>query len=114
MPEEINRVLTDHVSDLLLCSTPTAVTNLAAEGIHSHVHMVGDVMIDALAWMLERTRVPRARARLGLTSGGYLLVTVHRAENTDNTVSSPPHPGGAQRAGRATRVSGTPADEEDD
>ena len=85
MPEEINRVLTDHVSDLLLCSTPTAVTNLAAEGIHSHVHMVGDVMIDALAWMLERTHVPGARARLGLTSGGYLLVTVHRAENTDNT-----------------------------
>jgi UDP-N-acetylglucosamine 2-epimerase len=47
--------------------------------------MVGDVMIDALAWMLERTEVPGARARLGLESRGYLLVTVHRAENTDNT-----------------------------
>jgi UDP-GlcNAc3NAcA epimerase len=85
MPEEINRVMSDHVSDLLLCSTPTAVANLAAEGIRSHVHMVGDVMIDALAWMLERTEVPGARARLGLESRGYLLVTVHRAENTDNT-----------------------------
>jgi UDP-N-acetylglucosamine 2-epimerase len=85
MPEEINRVLTDHASDLLLCSTPTAVTNLAAEGIRSNVHMVGDVMIDALAWMLQRTEHPGARARLGLESGGYLLATVHRAENTDQT-----------------------------
>jgi UDP-N-acetylglucosamine 2-epimerase len=84
MPEEINRVLTDHASDLLLCSTPTAVANLAAEGIRTRVHMVGDVMIDSLAWMLERTHVPGARARHGLTPGAYLLVTVHRAENTDD------------------------------
>jgi UDP-N-acetylglucosamine 2-epimerase len=84
MPEEINRVLTDHASDLLLCSTPGAVTHLAAEGIRANVHMVGDVMIDALAWMLPRTQQPGARARLGLESGGYLLATVHRAENTDN------------------------------
>jgi UDP-N-acetylglucosamine 2-epimerase len=84
MPEEMNRVLTDHASDLLLCSTPTAVTNLAAEGIRANVHLIGDVMIDALAWMLQRTEQPGARARLGLESGGYLLATVHRAENTDN------------------------------
>jgi len=84
MPEEINRVTTDHVSDLLLCSTSTAVANLAAEGIHAHVHMVGDVMIDALAWILQRTQDPGARARMGLEAGRYLLVTVHRAENTDN------------------------------
>jgi UDP-N-acetylglucosamine 2-epimerase len=84
MPEEINRVLTDHASDLLLCSTATAVTHLAAEGIRSNVHMVGDVMIDALAWMLPRTEQPGARGRLGLDRGGYLLATVHRAENTDN------------------------------
>jgi UDP-N-acetylglucosamine 2-epimerase len=83
MPEEINRVVTDHVSDLLLCSTPTAVANLAVEGILRHVHMVGDVMIDALAWVLQRTQRPGARARLGLESAGYLLVTLHRAENTD-------------------------------
>jgi UDP-N-acetylglucosamine 2-epimerase len=84
MAEEINRVRTDHVSDLLLCSTPTAVTNLAAEGIRSHAHLVGDVMIDALSWMLPRAHVPGARVRLGLASGSYLMVTVHRAENTDN------------------------------
>jgi UDP-N-acetylglucosamine 2-epimerase len=84
MPEEINRVVTDHVSDLLLCSTPTAVNNLAAEGILAGVHVVGDVMIDALTWVLQRTTVPGARARWSLTSGGYVLVTVHRAENTDN------------------------------
>jgi UDP-N-acetylglucosamine 2-epimerase len=85
MPEEINRVLTDHASDLLLCSTPTAVTNLASEGIRANVQMVGDVMIDALAWMLQRTEQPGARARFGLEAGGYLLATVHRAENTDDT-----------------------------
>src|SRR5262245_2013485 len=85
MPEEINRVVIDHVSDLLLCSTPTAVTNLAAEGIRSPVHMVGDVMIDALEWVLQRSQRPGARARFGLEQGGYLLATVHRAENTDNT-----------------------------
>ena len=84
MPEEINRVVTDHVSDLLLCSTPAAVANLSAEGIRARVAMVGDVMIDALAWMLERAQVPGSRARLGLERGGYLLTTVHRAENTDD------------------------------
>jgi UDP-GlcNAc3NAcA epimerase len=84
MPEELNRVLTDHASDLLLCSTPAAVSNLAAEGVCAHVHMIGDVMIDALAWMLQRTQQPGARARLGLEAGRYVLVTVHRAENTDN------------------------------
>jgi UDP-N-acetylglucosamine 2-epimerase len=85
MPEETNRVLTDHVSDLLLCSTPAAVANLAAEGIHSHVHMVGDVMIDALGWILQRTQSPGASARMNLASGSYLLATVHRAENTDHS-----------------------------
>jgi UDP-N-acetylglucosamine 2-epimerase len=84
MPEEINRVLTDHASHLLLCSTPKAVENLLAEGIHSHVHMVGDVMIDALAWSLQRSQPPGACTRLGLEPGGYLLATVHRAENTDD------------------------------
>ena len=83
MSEEVNRVLTDHMSRLLLCSTPTAAANLAAEGIRTHVHVVGDVMIDALSWVLQRAQTPGARARLGLESAGYLLVTLHRAENTD-------------------------------
>jgi hypothetical protein len=54
MPEEINRVLTDHISDLLLCPTQTAVDNLAAEGITAGVHLVGDVMYDGLLWAVER------------------------------------------------------------
>jgi UDP-N-acetylglucosamine 2-epimerase len=84
MPEEINRVLTDHASNLLLCATTSAMSNLAAEGIHANVHVVGDVMIDALAWVLQRTQSPGARERLGLAAHGYVLVTVHRAENTDH------------------------------
>ena len=85
MPEEINRVLTDHVSALLLCPSGTAVRNLAAEGITRGVHEVGDVMSDAL---LAAAAAARARsavlARLGLDEGGYYLATVHRAENTDD------------------------------
>jgi len=85
MPEEINRVLADHASDLLLCSTPDAVANLAAEGIKTNVHLVGDVMIDALAWMLRPERPPSdIRRRLCLETGSYLLATVHRQENTDD------------------------------
>ncbi len=84
MPEEINRVVTDHVSNLLLCSTSSAVANLATEGIHTGVHLIGDVMIDGLVWVLQRTQVPGARSHLDLPSAGYVLVTVHRAENTDN------------------------------
>lgn len=84
MPEEINRILADHVSTLLLCPTDTAVRNLAAEGIRAGVHMVGDVMYDALLRFLP---LARARARpleaLGLRPGSYVLATVHRAANTD-------------------------------
>jgi UDP-N-acetylglucosamine 2-epimerase len=84
MPEEHNRVLTDHIADLLLCPTQTAVKNLAREGIIRGVHNVGDVMYDAVLHNIgiaeKRSSVLR---RLGLKSGGYLLATVHRAENTD-------------------------------
>jgi UDP-GlcNAc3NAcA epimerase len=84
MPEEINRVLTDHISDLLLCPTETAVENLRSEGITGGVHLTGDVMVDAL---LEHTRVAKASSvltDLGLSAGTYRLATVHRAENTDD------------------------------
>jgi len=85
MPEEINRVLADHASDLLLCSTPTAVANLGVEGLRENVHLVGDVMIDTLAWMLRpELPPPNTLARLGLRPGGYVLATVHRAETTDD------------------------------
>lgn len=85
MPEEINRVLTDHLSALLLCPTRTAVDNLAAEGITQGVHMVGDVMYDAT--LLAR-RIAESRSHilstLGLAPSAYALATVHRAENTDD------------------------------
>jgi UDP-N-acetylglucosamine 2-epimerase len=85
MPEEHNRVLTDHAADLLLCPTQTAVDNLAREGITDGVHLVGDVMYDAI---LYNTALAKQRsdalARLGLSPGGYALATVHRPRNTDD------------------------------
>jgi UDP-GlcNAc3NAcA epimerase len=86
MPEEINRVVADHLSDLLLCPSDTAVRNLAAEGIAQNVHLVGDVMLDVLNWAKQRlTKKPSEfLTRLGLTNERYLLATVHRSENTDD------------------------------
>ena len=85
MPEEINRVIADHLSDLLLCPSQTAVDNLATEGIIRGVHLVGDVMADALAFAVERAQNHSdVLERMGLSEGGYLLATVHRAENTDD------------------------------
>jgi UDP-GlcNAc3NAcA epimerase len=85
MPEEVNRVLADHVSTLLLCPTQTAVANLNAEGILRGVHLVGDVMYDATIAAVKRAR---ERSNIldaqGLTQGGYAVATIHRAENTDD------------------------------
>lgn len=87
MPEEINRVLTDHVSRLLFCPTDTAVSHLKREGIATGVYQVGDVMVDALQ---HNRRLAQERSRildqLGLSAKGYILVTWHRAENTDDPV----------------------------
>jgi len=86
MPEEINRVVTDHLSTLLLCPSDTAVANLAAEGISANVHVVGDVMLDVLNWARERLPDDGTGPlrELGLNRGSYLLVTLHRSENTDD------------------------------
>lgn len=86
MPEEINRILADHVSNLLLCPSQTAVDNLAAEGIVNDVHLVGDVMLDVLNWARPRAKeiAPDVLKRLGAVQQSYLLATVHRSENTDN------------------------------
>lgn len=85
MPEEINRVMADHLSELLLCPSQTAVDNLATEGITRGVHLVGDVMADALAMAAERARDhSRILKQLDLIEGGYLLATIHRAENIDD------------------------------
>jgi UDP-N-acetylglucosamine 2-epimerase (non-hydrolysing)/UDP-GlcNAc3NAcA epimerase len=85
MPEERNRVLTDHLSDLRLCSTEVAVTNLEREGITEGVELVGDVMADvALAMAPVAARTSKALSRLDLQEGGFLLVTAHRAGNVDD------------------------------
>lgn len=82
MPEEHNRVLTDHCSTLLLCPTPTAIKNLAREGLTQGVHLVGDVMQDALLAALAKAGAPTALA--GAAPDQYFLATIHRAENTDD------------------------------
>jgi UDP-GlcNAc3NAcA epimerase len=85
MPEEINRVLTDHVSDILFCPTQTAVENLKKERITNGVYLVGDVMFDAL---LHFSKISDMKSnileRLNIKPKEYYLVTIHRAENTDN------------------------------
>jgi len=84
MPEEHNRVLTDHVADLLFCPTGTAVANLEREGIKRGVHLVGDTMLDALLQFLPLARSrPSSLDRLGVTTKKYALATVHRAYNVD-------------------------------
>jgi UDP-GlcNAc3NAcA epimerase len=84
MPEELNRVLTDHASDLLLCSTETAVANLEREGASGQVHLVGDVMADvSLAFRDIASERSTVLIDLGLESGSYLVVTAHRAGNVD-------------------------------
>lgn len=86
MPEEINRILTDHVSTILFAPTPTAIKNLKDEGISNGVSLVPDVMEEALF-----TSLPIAEAisgilkKLELTERKYALATIHRAENTDDT-----------------------------
>jgi UDP-GlcNAc3NAcA epimerase len=84
MPEELNRVLTDHASQLLLCSTQTAVDNLAREGVGGEAHLVGDVMADvSLAFREIAAERSTIVADLGLEPGAYLAVTAHRAGNVD-------------------------------
>ena len=85
MPEEINRVLVDHCSDLLLCPTKTAVENLKIEGIKRNVYLTGDVMVDAqrdCAKIAENKS--RILADLGIKPKDYCLATIHRASNTDD------------------------------
>lgn len=85
MPEEINRIVADHLSTLLFCPSQTAVENLAAEGITQGVFQVGDVMADALDLAKEvANRRSSVLETLQLSEKGYLLATIHRAENTDD------------------------------
>jgi UDP-GlcNAc3NAcA epimerase len=84
MPEELNRVLTDHASELLLCSTETAMLNLEREGVRGESHLVGDVMADvSLAFRDIAEERSQVLDQLGLGEGSYLVVTAHRAGNVD-------------------------------
>lgn len=85
MPEEINRVVADHLSNILFCPTRVAVANLAREGIADNVHRVGDLMYDAMLIALPiAERVSPILETLQLTPAGYGVATVHRAHNTDD------------------------------
>jgi UDP-GlcNAc3NAcA epimerase len=85
MPEELNRVLTDHASSLLLCSTSAAMANLGREGIEGEIELVGDVMVDVALTVQPRLRDRKDLiARWGVASGQYVLVTAHRAGNVDD------------------------------
>ncbi len=87
VPEEVNRVVTDHVSTFLFAPTTNSVENLAKEGLVEGVHLTGDVMLDAF---LQYGPVARQKSkvleRLGVKERQYLYVTVHRARNTDDAV----------------------------
>jgi UDP-GlcNAc3NAcA epimerase len=85
MPEEINRVIADHLSSLLLCPSDTAIHNLSSEGISLNVHLVGDVMLDVLRWAEQQLRRNPSKVvkALDLGNNSYLVATLHRSENTD-------------------------------
>ena len=82
MPEERNRIVADHLADLLLAPTPTAMANLEREGLAAQAELAGDVMVDAYTWAVGHaaTRLPAVAAE----RGAYLLLTLHRAENVDD------------------------------
>ncbi|MBN1504784.1 MAG: UDP-N-acetylglucosamine 2-epimerase (non-hydrolyzing) [Candidatus Eisenbacteria bacterium] len=85
MPEEVNRVVTDRVSTLLFAPTRTAVKNLGTEGMRQGVHLVGDVMVDALMDHADKAeRASTLMDQLGLVPRQFVVATVHRAANTDD------------------------------
>jgi UDP-GlcNAc3NAcA epimerase len=85
MPEELNRVLCDHMSTLLLCASQTAAENLRAESAYGSIEVVGDVMVDvALSWRQRADAVDETLGRHNLQRGAYLLLTAHRAGNVDD------------------------------
>jgi UDP-GlcNAc3NAcA epimerase len=85
MPEELNRVLTDHLSHLLLCPSQPAAQNLRAEAVAATIEVVGDVMVDvALRWQPAARANSSVPAAHGVQAGEYLLLTAHRAGNVDD------------------------------
>jgi len=128
MPEELNRVLADHVSELLLCASDLAAANLRREAVAGRVEVVGDVMVDVLMRSLPRARADTETLReYGVAPGEYLLASAHRAGNVDDParlgklvellralpgpVVLPLHPrtrARAQEAGLLERLAGAP------
>jgi len=86
MPEEHNRVLTDHAADLLLAPTESAMGHLAREGLAGRAVLVGDVMTDVLYGVRDRVLADPRKTPLDLPRGGYYIATVHRPDNTDDPV----------------------------
>lgn len=87
MPEEINRILIDHMSDELFVSEESAVSNLRNEGIAADkIHFVGNVMIDSLVYGREKASEIPVLKDLGLEKGGYVVMTMHRPSNVDSLV----------------------------
>jgi UDP-N-acetylglucosamine 2-epimerase (non-hydrolysing) len=84
MPEEHNRILTDHAADLLLAPTEEAVANLSHEGLAHRTALVGDVMVDILFQVRDAVRRQPVELPLAAPEGDYLVATIHRAENTDD------------------------------
>jgi len=85
MPEEINRVLTDHIADILFAPTETGRTNLLNEGIaEGKIKLVGDVMYDASLFYKAKARKPKLPVEMDIQGGDFVLCTIHRAENTDD------------------------------
>jgi UDP-GlcNAc3NAcA epimerase len=86
MPEEINRIVTDHVSTFLFCPTSTAVKNLANENVIEHVHNIGDVMYDVTLTYCQKAEKQCQLSQWDVKEREYVLCTIHRAENTDHKV----------------------------
>lgn len=85
MPEEINRIVTDHLSSLLLCPSQAAAELLKKEGIDQHVYVTGDIMFDAVKYYREQAcEQSSILSRLKLSPNQYYAATIHRAENTDH------------------------------
>lgn len=102
MPEEINRMVTDILSDLLFTTSDEAEPNLLREGVAAEkIHFVGNVMIDSLHFYLRKAESSDVLARLGLAPGGYGLVTLHRPSNVDDPAQLAGILGAMNEAGKA-------------
>jgi UDP-N-acetylglucosamine 2-epimerase (non-hydrolysing) len=85
MPEEINRIITDHSSDILFATSEVAMENLRSEGLSDRSYMTGDVMYESLIWARDQAKErSRIVADLGLSESEFHLATIHRPRNTDN------------------------------